>query len=103
MKARDLLLQYLTEKFPKRVDGAEEYRPFTAAIGLNMNDVYVLHSEGEIFVSSKHWVKIGRMADPNVFERLVNFIEDLKYSKELKTQDRELRKLYTEHQRQAYE
>jgi hypothetical protein len=76
-KARDLLLQYLTEKFGKRVDATEEYRPFTAAIGLNLNDVYVLHSEGEIYVSSKHWVRIGRMADPDVLERLVSFVEDL--------------------------
>lgn len=74
---RDLLVEHLTEKFGDRVDAVDGYRPYTAAIGLDLNDIYVLPSRGELFISTKYWVKVGHMGDPNILGYLDDFIEGL--------------------------
>lgn len=79
MNSRELLREYLLERYGKRVEPDDSYRPYFNSIELSgypkKRSQYVVSSYGAIFVRTSNWIKIGCWTDPDTLDRLTEFLD----------------------------
>lgn len=90
LKARDILKQWLLEKFGSQVQPDHIYRPWMNSIevkiksskGRLIGSHYFLVSKGEIYIQSPRWSKIDSVASADVFNKIEEYLDNLYDSKD---------------------